>query len=74
MLGTFKAQTKPSFGNFSSWTDETMGKQGESQQEVMAFVKVTQFLNANVERKHKLYQAHLIRIFSSEPLDIPLKT
>lgn len=40
-----------------------MGKQRESQQKVMAFVKVTQFLSANVERKQKLYQAHLTLIF-----------
>lgn len=40
-----------------------MGKQGESQQEVVAFVKVTQSLSENVERKQKLCQAHLIVIF-----------
>lgn len=40
-----------------------MDKEGESQWEVTAFVKVTQSLSADAERKQKFYQAHLILIF-----------
>ena len=40
-----------------------MDKKGKSHREITAFVKVTQSLSADVERKQKLYQAHPILIF-----------